>query len=52
MIINGVNFNVELVKAMKKKAFIDAHAKVLFLNKDIEERKLLLGKIYEEIKKS
>jgi RNA-binding protein YhbY len=50
MIINGINFNVINVKSMKKKAFIDQHIKVFFLERSDDERKKILSDIYDQIK--
>ena len=50
MIVNGVNFNEERVKKMDKKAFIDMHINVFFLDISESDRKKRLSDIYDKIK--
>lgn len=50
MIVEGVNFNDVLVKKMKKRDFINTMKKVFFLDRQTEERELLLSSVYDRIK--
>jgi len=49
MIVNGVSFNEEKIKSMKKKAFVDQLIQVHFLEKPEEDRRKLLEDIYDKI---
>ncbi|RGM26962.1 hypothetical protein [Bacteroides sp. OM08-17BH] len=49
MIVEGVTFNEEKVKKMKKRDFIDSHKGVYFLDRAIEEREKVLSSIYDDI---
>lgn len=50
MIVRGVNFFDEEVKKWKKKAFVDAHKEVFFLDMELSERERLLGEIWDKAK--
>lgn len=50
MIVHGVNFFDEEVKKWKKKAFVNSHKAVLFLDMELSEREKLLGEIWDKAK--
>lgn len=50
MIVEGVSFNDELVRAMKKKDFIAECHPVFFLDRDEESSRRMLSDIYDRIK--
>ena len=52
MIVEGVTFNEDRVKKMKKRDFIDAHKNVFFLDRPPEEREKTLSSIYDDITSS
>lgn len=52
MRVEGITFNEERVKKMKKRDFIDAHKKVFFLDRTLEERERTLSAIYDDITSS
>lgn len=45
-----VNFNEEAVAAMSRSEFINAHIDVLWLDRNKDTRKKMLGKAYDLIK--
>jgi len=49
MKVEGVTFNEELVRKMKKKDFVNIHKKVFFLDRSPENREKLLSEIYDRI---
>ena len=49
MKVEGVTFNEELVRNIKKKDFIDMHKRVFYLDRSIENRETLLSDIYDKI---
>lgn len=49
MIFEGVNFNEQSVRKMKKKDFIDAHKSVFWLDRDEKEREKMLSDVYDTI---
>lgn len=51
MLIEGVNFIVEAIKPMKKKAFIEAHKNVLWQDRNEKEREKMLSDAYDTIVK-
>ena len=51
MKIEGVTFVDDAVKSMTKAAFIKKHIDVLWLDRDIEDRKRMLSDTYDLIKK-
>lgn len=52
MIIEGISFNEERVRNMKKRDFINSYKNVYFLDRPIEEREKVLSSIYEDITSS
>lgn len=50
MIMRGVNFFDEEVRKWKKKAFVDAHKVVFFVEMEMTEREKLLGEIWDKAK--
>ena len=52
MIVEGVTFNEDRVKKMKKRDFIDAQKNVFFLDRPPEEREKTLSSIYDDITSS
>ena len=52
MIVEGVTFNEDRVKKMKKRDFIDAHKNVFFLDSPPQEREKTLSSIYDDITSS
>ena len=48
--VEGVSFNKNNVSAMKKKAFVDDHVNVFFLDLPEEKRREILSDIYDKIK--
>lgn len=52
MIIEGISFNEERVRNMKKRDFINSYKNVYFLDRPIEEREKVLSSIYEDIASS
>ena len=51
MKVEGITFNDERVRNMKKRDFINSHKDVFFLDRPIEEREKL-SSIYEDIASS
>ena len=51
MKFEGVTFVPAAVKAMKKEAFIKAHKKVLWLDREEKERITMLSDAYDAIEK-
>lgn len=52
MIVEGISFNEERVKSMKKRDFINTHKNVFFLDRPPEEREKTLSSIYDDIASS
>lgn len=52
MIVEGISFNEERVKSMKKRDFINIHKNVFFLDRPPEEREKTLSSIYDDIASS
>ena len=52
MIVEGVTFNEERVRNMKKRDFINTHKNVFFLDRPPEEREKTLSSIYDDIASS
>lgn len=50
MKIDCVNFNDEAVAAMSRNEFINAHIDVLWIDRDKDTRKKMLGTAYDLIK--
>lgn len=51
MIVEGVSFNENLVRRMRKKEFVAVHTGI-FRGRSVEEQKRMLGMIYDRIKRS
>lgn len=47
--VNGISFNAELCRKMKKKEFVEHHEKSFFLDKSKEDRCKILEDIYSII---
>lgn len=47
MVINGVSFNDEACLGMGRKAFVKAHEGSFFLDRDIGDRRKILGDAYD-----
>lgn len=52
MIVEGISFNEERVKSMKKRDFINIYKNVFFLDRPPEERGKTLSSIYDDITSS
>lgn len=52
MKVEGITFNDERVRNMKKRDFINSYKNVYFLDRPIEEREKVLSSIYEDISSS
>ena len=52
MIVEGISFNEERVKSMKKRDFININKNVFFLDRPPEEREKTLSSIYDDITSS
>lgn len=50
VMMNGVSFNRELCSKMSKKQFLEAHEKVFFLDRSVEDRRKILSDVYSIIK--
>lgn len=49
MKVEGIEFNAEVIRSMKKKDFIDENLRSIFLDRSEPERKKLLSNIYDDI---
>lgn len=50
VVMNGVSFNRDLCSKMTKKHFLEAHEKSCFLDRNIEDRRIILTDVYSIIK--
>ena len=48
--VEGISFNKKNVSSMDRKAFIDEHINVFFLDRPKDKRKEILTDIYDKIK--
>ena len=49
MTVEGVTFNERRVRLMKKKEFVEVHLKVCFTDRPVQQRRRMLGEIYDRI---
>ena len=49
MTVEGVTFNERIVREMTRNEFIRIHLPVYFLDRDVRNRRRMLGDIYDRI---
>lgn len=49
MTVEGVTFNERAVRRMKKREFVEAHLGCCFTDRPVQQRRKMLGEIYDRI---